>query len=388
MEEGLAQTKLDDFYGAYKLLSATSLPQTSLKTRGRGSDGGSEVASTQSVSSTPLPPKRLSSPEKYEMGMGMGVPCGLSGYSFKDEATGWNNPNKTEKQREILRSRGRLLNKRMRDPLNYKIMLAKARIRAAIGKYRADNCYISFSGGKDSAVLSHLVLSMGYKLEHVFSNTRLEYPGCVKFTYEWCKKNGLKLTMVMPDVRPHEIWKKYGYPMFSKEIATILEKVRIQKTVSPNQTKRVKKFLKYKDVRISAKCCDYLKKKPMLGWQKRSGKKVAIMGVRAEESQVRRVVWVRKGCIYETKNQVVVHPIIFFTEKDIWGYINRFKIKLADIYYNGIRRNGCYCCGFGCHITDENNFVKLGKLNPKLWKHVMNDWGFGEICERCEVKTE
>jgi len=346
------------------------------------------VASTRPISSISSPPKRLSSPAKYEMGMGMGVPCGLSGYSFKDEATGWNNPNKTKKQRELLRSRGNLLNKRMRYPFNYKIIFAKARISAAIGEYGVNNCYISFSGGKDSAVLSHLVLSMGYKLEHVFSNTRLEYPGCVKFTHEWCKKNGVKLTMVLPDSRPHEVWKKYGYPIFSKEIATILERVRTHKTVSSKKLKKVKKFLKYKDLKISARCCDYLKKKPILKWQKRSGKKVAIMGVRAEESQVRRAVWVRKGCIYETKNQVVAHPIIFFTEKDIWEYLKKFKIRLADIYYNGIRRNGCYCCGFGCHLTDENNFVKLKKLNSKLWKHVMNDWGFGEICKQCEVKTE
>lgn len=314
--------------------------------------------------------------------------CGVSGFSFDDKKIGWNNPKKTGEQRRLLRSRGNLLNKRMKYPFDYKIILAKTRIRAAIMTYGVDNCYISFSGGKDSAVVSHLVLSMGYKLEHVFSNTRLEYPGCVKFTHEWCKKNGVKLTMVMPDVTPYEVWEKYGYPMFSKEVATILERVRIHKTVNPKKLKKVNKFLRYKDVRISAKCCDYLKRKPMLKWQKNSGKKVAIMGTRAQESRIRRVVWVRKGCIYETKKQVVVTPLIFFTEKDVWDYIERFKIRLANIYYNGIKRNGCYCCGFGCHLTDENNFVKLKKLNPKLWKHVMNDWGFRKICERCEVKIE
>jgi len=193
--------------------------------------------------------------------------------------------------------------------------------------------------------------------------------------------------MITPDVLPHEIWKKYGYPMFSKETATILEKVRTHKTVDPKQVKRVTKFLKYKNVKISAKCCYYLKKRPILEWQKRSGKKIAIMGTRAEESQVRRVVWVRKGCIYETENQVVVTPMIFFTEKDIWDYVERFKIKLADIYYKGFKRNGCYCCGFGCHLNDENNFVKLKKLNPALWEHAMNHWGFGKICKQCEVKT-
>lgn len=312
----------------------------------------------------------------------------MNSFSFKDEETGWNNPNKTKEQKELLRFRGNLLNARMKYPLDYKIMLAKRRIKTAINKYGADKCYISFSGGKDSTILSHIVSSMGYKLDHVFSNTRLEYPDCIRFSQKWCKRNGVKLIMISPDMMPYEIWKKYGYPMFSKEISDILERVRNHKTVNPKKLKKVKSFLKYKNVKLSAKCCYYLKKKPILEWQKHSGKKVAIMGVRAQESQIRRVVWVRKGCIYEKKNQVVVNPIVFFTDDDIWEYAKRFKIKFADIYYKGFDRNGCFCCGFGSHIAKENNFMKLKKMNPTLWKNTMNHWGFEKICRKCGVRTE
>lgn len=312
----------------------------------------------------------------------------ISHFGFDDKLVDWNNPNKTQEQIELLQFRGRLLNQRMHYPLDYKIELAKRRIRSAVHQYGLNNCYVSFSGGKDSTVLSHLVLSLGYKLEHVFSNTRLEYPECIKFAKTWSEKNNVKLTTVMPDITPGEIWKQYGYPMFSKEVAEILERVRMHKNVNPKKIKKVNSFLKYKDVKLSSKCCYYLKKKPMMDWQKRSGKKVALMGVRAEESQMRRVVWVRKGCIYETKNQVVVHPIVFFTDDDIWNYVKRFKIRLADIYYNGLKRNGCYCCGFGAHRNEDNNFVKLKKMNPALWKNVMNHWGFEKICKACGVKTE
>lgn len=313
-----------------------------------------------------------------------------SAFSFNDQETGWNNPNKTEKQKELLRFRGNLLNTRMHYPLDYKIMLAKRRIKTAIDAHGINNCYISFSGGKDSTVLSHLILSMGYKIEHVYSNTRLEYPECVNFANKWCKKHNVKLTMVFPDVMPIDIWKKYGYPMFSKEVSEILERTRNHKSVNPKKLKRVEKFIQYKDLKLSSRCCYFLKKKPMIEWQKKSGKTVAIMGVRAEESQMRRAVWVRKGCIYQTKKQkqTVVHPIVFFTDKDIWEYAKRFKIKFADIYYKGFDRNGCYCCGFGCHLTNDNNFVKLKKINPTLWKNVMNHWGFQKICKKCNINTE
>ncbi len=312
-------------------------------------------------------------------------------FSVSDQTTGWNNPDKTKKQKELLSFRGSLLNSRMKYPLSLKLRMAKTRIQAVIDRYGEDQCYIGFSGGKDSTILSHIVLSMGYKIEHVFSNTRLEYHECIDFANKWCKKNKVKLTTVFPEMRPEEIWKKFGYPMFSKEIADILERVRLNgvEKVNPKKLKRVRSFLKYKDVPISGKCCDYLKKKPMKKWAKESGKKVAMLGTRAEESQMRRVVWVRKGCVYERgEDEVIVNPIIIFTEKDIKDYAKKHKIRFADIYYQGMERNGCYACGFGCHLAEENNFQKLKQRNPVLWKNVTNHWGFGKICKKCDVKIE
>lgn len=314
----------------------------------------------------------------------------LSAFSLNDQITGWNNPKKTKEQKELLRSRGSLLNTRMKYPLTLKLRMAKTRIQSAIDRFGEDACYIGFSGGKDSTILSHITLSMGYKIDHTFSNTRLEYPECIEFAKRWCEENNIKLNMVLPEVTPEEIWKKHGYPMFSKEIADILERLRIKgNNVNPKKIDRIKTFMKYKNVPISAKCCDLLKKSPMKKWAEESGKRVAILGTRAEESQVRRMVWVRKGCIYENKERVVVNPIIFFTEEDINKYAKKNHIRFAEIYYKeGIKRNGCYCCGFGCHIAEENNFVKLKRLNPQLWKHVMDTWGFREICRKCEAEIE
>ena len=41
----------------------------------------------------------------------------LSAFSLNDQITGWNNPKKTKEQKELLRSRGSLLNTRMKYPL-------------------------------------------------------------------------------------------------------------------------------------------------------------------------------------------------------------------------------------------------------------------------------
>lgn len=311
-----------------------------------------------------------------------------SQYSFNDKVLDWNNPNKTKKQKELLSSRGHILNVRIRLPLDLKIKMAQQRIRDAVYTFGEENCYVGFSGGKDSTVLSHLVTSLGFNLEHVYSNTRLEYPECISFAKEWCKQRKVKLTMLIPEASPVDIWKQHGYPMFSKEVSEILERIRVKNKVNPKKIKKVKRFLKYKHLHLSAKCCYYLKKKPLAEWRKVSGKSVAILGLRADESQIRRLTWVRKGCIYHTKDQVIVNPIIFFTDEDIYAYKKRYNLKFADIYHQGFKRNGCYCCGFGCHVAEENNFVKLKRYNPALWKNVMDYWGFREICKKCDTKIE
>lgn len=87
---------------------------------------------------------------------------------------------------------------------------------------------------------------------------------------------------------------------------------------------------------------------------------------------------------------MVIHPIIYFESEDIHKYVKKYKIKFADFYYEpyNFERNECFCCGFGCHGAEENNFIKLKRMNPPLCKAVTNDWGYGKICKRCGVDIE
>lgn len=59
-------------------------------------------------------------------------------------------------------------------------------IRDTINKYGEENFYLSFSGGKDSTVLHHLVdmALPDNKIPRVFSNTGIEYNAIVEFVRE------------------------------------------------------------------------------------------------------------------------------------------------------------------------------------------------------------
>lgn len=96
-------------------------------------------------------------------------------------------------------------------PLSAKVILTKQRIREWYDHYDGQ-VYVSFSGGKDSTVLLHIVRELYPDVEAVFVNTGLEYPEIQQFA-----KSFENVTILRPKMRFDEVIKTYGYPMISKE---------------------------------------------------------------------------------------------------------------------------------------------------------------------------
>lgn len=96
-------------------------------------------------------------------------------------------------------------------PLAAKVRMTENRIRDWVREFGEDGVYVSFSGGKDSTVLLHIVRNMYPDVEAVFVNTGLEYPEIQKFV-----KTFDNVTILRPKMRFDEVIKKYGYPLISK----------------------------------------------------------------------------------------------------------------------------------------------------------------------------
>ena len=104
-------------------------------------------------------------------------------------------------------------------PLDAKVLLAQQRIREWYNHFFGD-VYISFSGGKDSTVLAHLVHEMYPEVPLVFANTGLEYPEIQAFA----RKMGAEF--VRPKMSFSEVISTYGYPLISKETAEAIHAAR------------------------------------------------------------------------------------------------------------------------------------------------------------------
>ena len=313
-------------------------------------------------------------------------------------------------------------------PLEAKILLTKRRIEAWYDHWDGQ-VYVSFSGGKDSTVLKHIVDSMYDDVPAVFVNTGLEYPEIQKFVKDvkagkWdCFNTDIEI--MRPEMRFDEVIVKYGYPVISKDISTCIKwaktgsKSRIarlngtctMKDGTPSMFNCTKwKFMLDAPYEVGADCCKVMKKKPSAKYEKATGRK-PIIGMLAEESIKRRDAWMKTGCNAFDLKRPQSQPIAFWTEQDILHYIKKYNVPYCSVYgeiqvkhpedtekgqinmidylgcyepedtleTTGCDRTGCIFCMFGCHLEKEpNRFQRLKETHPRQYEYCI---GGGEMVD-------
>lgn len=97
------------------------------------------------------------------------------------------------------------------------------RINEWVNEFGEDGVYLSFSGGKDSTVLVHIIREVcGYKnIPFVFVDVPTQYPELKKFAQTFDN-----LVILKPKISFAEVCEKYGFPLFGKEIANCIDGAR------------------------------------------------------------------------------------------------------------------------------------------------------------------
>ena len=293
-------------------------------------------------------------------------------------------------------------------PLEGKIIMSQERIKQWYD-YFDGNVYVSFSGGKDSTVLKHLVETTSgvYDVPSVFVNTGLEYPEVRMFA-----TSQPNVTVLRPVMRFDEVIDKYGYPVVSKEQSAFIQEYRTTKSeklknirLNGNKWGRgkiSKKWLSLIDApfKVSDRCCDIMKKNPVKLYEKETGRQ-PIIGTMACESAQRASNWKMYGCNAFTKKRPTSQPLSFWTEQDILEYIVKFNLPYAKVYGDikrddngqyyttGADRTGCMFCMFGCHLEKEpNRFQRMKETHPTQYEYCMNKLGLKNVLEYIGVDYE
>lgn len=284
-------------------------------------------------------------------------------------------------------------------PLDIKVKMTQTRIRDWYD-YWSGEVYVSFSGGKDSTVLLHLVRELFPDVPAVFVNTGLEYLEIQKFA-----KSFDNVETLTPKASFFEVITDHGYPILSKAISNKISAARRGQqwaikflngaALDDKGRKSLYNIEKYSpllnmDFLISDLCCDITKKAPGHDYEKRTGKK-RMTAQMACESALRTQQWLFNGCNGFDMESPVSNPMSFWTEQDVLAYIVEHNIEIASVYGDvegessqlclegfeskgklhttGCERTGCIFCGFGCHLEKEPRFLRLKETHPRQYEY-------------------
>lgn len=281
-----------------------------------------------------------------------------------------------------------------------KLRKTKNLITEYIDYFGEDNVYLSFSGGKDSTVLKHIIDNMGYDIESVYIDTGLEYPEIKQFV-----KGQSNIKIIYPELKFNQVIKQFGFPVWSKEVAKNIYYGR--KAIKENNIEKINRYVYgirknkkgeiYKfyelpkkakilldsDIKISSYCCDIMKKNPVKKYEKETNKHPFIATL-TSESKLRETSWLQNGCNAFDVDRPISTPLSIWSEQDILQYIYEYNVNICSVYgkvifenglykLTGVQRTGCLFCMFGVHKEKTpNRFELLKQTYPELYDYCIN----------------
>lgn len=200
------------------------------------------------------------------------------------------------------------------------------KVRIAVERIRCfeppDGYYLAFSGGKDSVVIKALCNRAGVKYDAHYNVTTIDPPDLVRFIRE----KHSDVVFDRPAKSFYSLVPSRGFPM-----------------------------------RQNRWCCETFKE----GGGKN---RFVITGIRHLESNRRKARPMTEGCNKNGKR--FLHPIIDWSEQDVWEFIKSAKIDYCCLYDEGWRRIGCVACPMA---TARQRLIELERY-PKIRNAMINSF--------------
>ena len=233
--------------------------------------------------------------------------------------------------------------------------------------YDAENgYYLAFSGGKDSQALFHMTQLAGVKFCGHMNLTSVDPPEVIRFV----KNNYPEAELIKPgkSIFQHAIEKQILPTMRVrwccaeyKETAGAgkVTLIGIRKAESSRRTKRNEVEINNRKFSGDLDGLDEYRQEQRAKRARRKSKEQGVNITNADEEQT-------LGCIHG-KESLLISPIIYWTEKDVWEFLNDVvRVPHCSLYDEGWHRIGCIGCPMSSH--------RQKMIENKRYPHVKRGW--------------
>jgi phosphoadenosine phosphosulfate reductase len=238
-----------------------------------------------------------------------------------------------------------------------------------------DGFWLGFSGGKDSQALIHMAQLAGIKFKARFSPTSVDPPELIKFI----RKNYPEVQFLPLET---SIYKEF---MERKCLPSM--KIRwccsvFKENKAPNKVTLVgvrhaesarrarRKSVEVSGHKFSGNLDEFSK------WSdKQKERKIRIAKNKAKKSKQFDQFSEHKeqmvNCI-NGKDQIIISPIIEWTDKDVWEFLNNVvRVPHCELYDQGRTRIGCICCPMASIPNTMRDIEKYPYVKEKWIKAIM-----------------
>lgn len=227
--------------------------------------------------------------------------------------------------------------------IRYSIDLIRKSEKMALRLDPENGFYNTFSGGKDSQCLYHLVKMAGVKAKTHMNLTSVDPPEVIRFV----RTQYPDVELIKPKMSIYEMAKKKHilptrrfrwccaeYKEMSGAGKVTLIGIRKQESARRNKRGEISTNIKSKRT-----------EETFDQWSEHEEKMVSCVG---------------------GKDKIFVSPIIYWTERDVWEFLNENGIPHCNLYDQGYTRIGCICCPMSSY---RQKIRETG-----LWPHVKRNW--------------
>lgn len=254
----------------------------------------------------------------------------------------------------------------LKEKMLHSIQLLRKAERIALSYDNENGYYLAFSGGKDSQALYHITQLAGVRFHGHMNLTSIDPPEVIRFV----KKNYPEVELIKPKKSIFQIAvEKQILPTMRvrwccaeyKETAGAgkVTLIGIRKAESARRAKRNEVETNNRKFSGTWDSWDEYRQELKAKRARRKSQKDGVNITNADQEQT-------LGCI-SGKESLLISPIIHWTEKDVWEFLNEvIEVPHCSLYDEGWHRLGC----IGCPMSSR----KQKMIENQRYPHVKRNW--------------
>ena len=255
---------------------------------------------------------------------------------------------------------------RLRKKMLHSVELLQKAENIALNYDVENGYYLAFSGGKDSQALFHMTQLARVKFCGHMNLTSVDPPEVIRFV----KKNYPEVKLIKPkkSIFQYAVEKQILPTMRVRWCCTEYKEtagagkvtlIGIRKAESTRRAKRNEVEINNRKFSGDLDGLDEYRQEQKTKRARRKSKEQGVNITNTDEEQT-------LGCIHG-KESLLISPIIYWTEKDVWEFLNNVvKVPHCSLYDEGWHRIGCICCPMSSH--------KQKMIENERWPHIKRNW--------------